>query len=560
MRFVQQAYPQEVKVFWFFFSKKNILPFAALLLAGAAPCGTAVIPNSIGQAPPSPVTSLNPLLSSSVANNQLTELLFRPLVWIGQDDRMDAARSLAASITPLDGNRRLRVVLKPWRWSDGVPVTADDAVYTWERILKLGDLFAFTHLGGIPDKVAAVHAVDEHTVDFVFRAPTNPDWVALNGLSNFPPLPRHAWGDLGPDDLWPRQTDPSLARVVDGPFILTELHLDQFAALVPNPLYGGAPAHLARLVVEFMEGSHPLAALRSGELDMTHVPLALWDADKRLPGFKAIMLPEPFGYTCVIYNFSNEAVPFFHDARVRRALTDATDQKTMVDVVYHGLSHENRMVVPVVPPTWLSPAARSGNLPVRGDKVLARAELEAAGWHTGADGIREKHGKRLAFSVMVRADIPERMELLQIWQSDLRSVGIELSIRPVTTMQIEASLSCGCSSWDALVDGNTIAGIPDGSGHFDTGGDFTGGYSDARMDSLVRASVEEPGEQGLFAYEDYAAQEQPVTILPQGGFPLLVANRLGGVAEFVNPQGFWAPEELFVTDEGCLRPDGGTRR
>jgi peptide/nickel transport system substrate-binding protein len=539
----------------------NILPFAALLLAGAAaPCGTAVIPNSIGQAPPSPVTSLNPLLTQSIANNQITELLFRPLVWIGEDDRMDAARSLAASITPLDGNTRLRILLKPWRWSDGVPVTADDAVYTWERIVKLGELFAFIHQGGIPDRVAAVHAVDEHSVDFVFKAPINPDWVELNGLSNFPPLPRHAWGDLGPDEMWPLQTEMSLARVVDGPFMLTELHLDQFAVLVPNPLYGGAPAHLARLVVEFMEGSHPLAALRSGELDMTHVPLALWDADKRLPGFKAIILPEPFGYTCVIYNFGNDAVSFIHDARVRRALTDASDQNMMVKVVYHGLSDENRVVVPVAPPTWRSPAARSGNLPVRGDKALARAELEAAGWRVGADGIRQKNGKRLAFSLMTRADVPERMEMLQIWQSDLRSVGIELSIRPVTFMQIEASLNCACNSWEALVESATWTGIPDGSGHFDTGGDLNGGYSNAHMDALIRASVEQPGAQGLFAYEDYAAQEQPVTILPQGEFPLLFANRLGGVAEFVNPQGYWAPEELFVTDEGCLRPDGGALR
>ena len=223
----------------------------------------------------------------------------------------------------------------------------------------------------------------------------------------------------------------------------------------------------------------------------------------------------------------------------------------MINLAFRGFSHENRTVVPVVPPTWLSPAARAGTLPVRGDPALARAELDAAGWHEGADGIRAKAGKRLEFFVLSGAGRPERLELLQIWQQNLRDVGIAMTIRLVTIMQIEASLACGCDSWDALILGNSVTGMPDGNGHFDTGGDFDGGYSDPHMDALIRATAEQPGEQAMFAYEDYAAQEQPVTILPQSGFPLLVADRLGGVEQFVNPQGFWAPEELWVGDEGC---------
>ena len=273
---------------------------ALLLCGGAAPCGTAVIPNLIGQSPPTPVTSLNPLVGNSVANLQNALLLFRPLVWIGQDDRMDAQRSLAESITSLDGNKRLRIVLKPWRWSDGTAITSDDVLFTWERILKLGELFAFSHQGGIPERVDVVRVVDARTVDFYLRAPTNPEWMILNGLANFGPLPRHAWGDLGRDDMWARQTDAALVQVVDGPFRLAEFHLDRYAVFTPNPLYGGAPAHLARLVVDFMEGGHPLAALRAGEIDMTHVPLALWEKAKTLPGFHAMTLPEPFGYTGII--------------------------------------------------------------------------------------------------------------------------------------------------------------------------------------------------------------------------------------------------------------------
>jgi peptide/nickel transport system substrate-binding protein len=145
--------------------------------------------------------------------------------------------------------------------------------------------------------------------------------------------------------------------------------------------------------------------------------------------------------------------------------------------------------------------------------------------------------------------------LLQILQRDWRAVGVELRIRLVSEHQLEATLNGPENGWEAILIGTTQLGMPDGSDGFVTGGGFnSGGYSDARMDALVRASVDGAGTDGLFAYEDYEAEEQPVNILPQGGFPLLVADRLGGVERFVNPQGYWAPEELWVRDEGC----GGT--
>ena len=164
-------------------------------------------------------------------------------------------------------------------------------------------------------------------------------------------------------------------------------------------IWAGSRGHLARLVVDFLEGGNPLADLHSGAIDMAHVPSEAWRTERNLAGFTPFILPEPFGYLCVIYSFKNAAIAFIRDARVRRALTDAADQASMIALIYHGFSHENRIAVPVVPPTWLSAAAREGRLPVRSDKALARQELETAGWHVGPDGIRVQHGKRLEFTV-----------------------------------------------------------------------------------------------------------------------------------------------------------------
>lgn len=535
----------------------TVVLLAVALLAGAArarPCGTVVIPNDIGQTDPSPVTSINPLLGPTTANLQATLLLFRPLIWIGPDDQPDETRSLAQSVTALDGNRRMRVVLKDWRWSDGVPVLAADVRFTWERISALGDLYAYYGQGGIPDRVEAVREIDTHTVDFVLNRATNPAWFTLNALSQFAALPRHAWGDIGRNEMWQRQTDPAIARVVDGPFLLQELALDRYAIFVPNPAYSGPPARVARLVVSFqLNGA--LLSLQAKSVDMAHVPTPLWELARRLPEFYSVALPEPFGYMGLYFNYRDDAVSFFRDVRVRRALTEAADQKTIIALVYHGFAHENRAPVPVVPDSWESPALKSSGSPISYDPGRAAAELQAAGYMTDADGVREKNGVKLRFTVAASAETPERAQLLQILQQDLRGIGVDMHIRLLSFHQLDVTMR-DPARWEALLIGGSLLGVPDGK-QLESDNP---GLNDQHLNDLVDASIDQPGRQGLYAYEEYAAATQPVNILPQEGFPLLVANRVGGVESFVNPTGFWAPEELWVRDAACSTAGSGAVR
>jgi peptide/nickel transport system substrate-binding protein len=186
--------------------------------------------------------------------------------------------------------------------------------------------------------------------------------------------------------------------------------------------------------------------------------------------------------------------------------------------------------------------------------------LADAGWRLGPDGIRVKDGKRLEFTVMVSNDPPERAQLAQVWQADLRAVGIALHVRTADFQAVLAATNGPPSGWEAAMLYNQVVGLPDGNGQYDTGGSYAGGYANPHMDELIHASVDKPGTEGLFAYEDFAAEEQPVTTLPEGEFSLMVANRVGGADRLSNPEGFWTPEELWVRDEGCGQPAGNARR
>jgi peptide/nickel transport system substrate-binding protein len=69
------------------------------------------------------------------------------------------------------------------------------------------------------------------------------------------------------------------------------------------------------------------------------------------------------------------------------------------------------------------------------------------------------------------------------------------------------------------------------------------------MDQLIEDSINKPGLKTLFTYENYASAQQPILFLPRDTIPVLVNNRLHGIADFVNPYGWYAPEQLYCTPE-----------
>jgi peptide/nickel transport system substrate-binding protein len=551
----------------FFFEKKKQKTFALLCLlfaTAAAPCGTAVIPDGIGVSDPAAPAGLNPLLAQDTYTLQVATLLYRPLVWIGRDMGFDHARSLADSVEALDGNTRFRVVLKPWRWSDGAAVTADDVKFGWERIEKLGDLFGAAGQGGIPDRVAAPpHVVDSRTLDFVLKEAVNPDWFILNGLSVVYALPRHAWGDIGGDEMWRRQNDPSLFAVTDGPFRLAELRPDRYFSFVPNSLYGGRQPGLAHLVVVFLEGGGALRALQAGEIDMARVPYALWQRLLSMPGFNFYVLPEALGYGRMVLNQRSARAGFLSDVRVRQALAEAVDQPTIIKLAYHGFGTENHLPVPTDSARWRNPAPAGTAPQIRYDPAAAGSLLAAAGWFLGADGLRRKAGARLALSVLTSAD-PDgsEMEELQVLQSDLRAVGVDMQVRAENFSQVLQTVNAGGTDWDAANLPWGTPPVPDGSGVWNTGGGNNyGRYSDARMDRLIADTISQPGTAAMFQYQDYFAGQQPGLILPQGKQLVMAADRLHGVEEFSNADGYWNPESLSVDDPVCRgAPPDGPRR
>ncbi len=515
----------------------------------ASDCGTVVIPPGLGIGPGADVTSFNPLLITSEYNSEAAYLLFEQLLWVNRYHEVDWTRSIASAVTTPDNGQTFDVTMRPWLWSDGVPVTSADVLYTFALIKAFGTNYTGYGSGGMPMMIASLTASDASHFRVVLKQRVNPNWFILNGLSLLVPLPAHVWSKYSTDQVWQGQSSPAFFRVSNGPLLIKRLVVGVDAEFAPNPLYGGDKMHFSRFIMKFenSEGQE-LQAVESGDLDMSNVPFDLSEQASHLPGETVVTLPPTYSWHELIPNMLNAATPFFKDVRVRDAIADAISQKEVIAVAMHGQGVATYGPVPPYPPTFLSPAAKAGQFGVGYDPARARALLAAAGFVPGADGILQKNGRRLSFTLQIPAGQVLRIEMAETMQQNLHAVGIEMKVHQVEFNQILSEMVNQPNAWDAILIAEDLADYPSGEDLFKTGGYLNNnGYSNPEMDKLVTQSTNEPGMQGLFAYQDFASAQQPVIFLPNEQYSILVRNGLHGVQDFINPLGYWAPEKLYCT-------------
>jgi len=531
------------------------LVFAALLpglparAADPLGCGTVVLPPGIGIGPSEDITSLNPLFVDSIYNEQAAWLLYPELVWVNRFHQIDWPRSLASAISSSDGGRTYAVTLRPWHWSDGVTLRSEDVAYGLDLIRQLGDAWPGLGSGGMPGIIQSLQIRDatHFTVTLTHRA--NAEWFIYDGLSELIPLPAHAWQRYSLDQLEQLQSSPSFFKIVDGPLKISRLVVGQDAVFVPNPAYDGPKMHFTRLVFRFLESDGVgLQDLESGDLDMANLPFSLWGAAAHLPGiYKVEMAPQENWYFISI-NFQNPAVAFFRDVRVRQAMADAINQRQLSALVYHGQGIEVYGPVPPDPPDFLSPSMKAGRYPVGYNVAKARALLAAAGFRPGPDGIMVKNGKRLAFDLMIQSGDAASELVASMLDADFKAVGIAIKVHEMEFNQLVARIDGPPDGWESAYIYMNLSPYPSGEGLFRTGAfQNNGAYSDKKMDSLIDSSVDQPGLDGLYAYEDYAAAQQPVVFVGAQKITVLVRDRIHGVKEFLDPVGQYAPEQLYCT-------------
>jgi peptide/nickel transport system substrate-binding protein len=382
--------------------------------------------------------TLDPIHATTANDLRVASLLFAPLWSLGPD--LKARPDLLGEVpTVANGDVRagtdgvsmtVDLKLKPGlRWSDGAPITADDLIFTVDAIcsgaLPARDASGFDHIASQQRKSAT-----EVIWHFGPRPRGACGLAADDGSGLYPAievlgprarlLPAHRLASI-PPAAWPADPFFQHPDVVSGPFLFKDAIAGRLIDLAANPRYAAGRQHGAWLdgvTYRFYNGKAALiAGLQAGEADIGfHLQPGDEAGLKGIPRSSLLTTAGLQGELLSPNHAANSATglapPWVGDAPVLKALAGATDRNALDAAAFGG----SATITPGVFPALL------GLGPVTAPQRAldeARGVLDGDGWKAGADGVRSKAGRRLAFTLLTVCDSEprqlEQTELVRQW-------------------------------------------------------------------------------------------------------------------------------------------------
>lgn len=229
---------------------------------------------------------------------------------------------------------------KDAKWSDGTPVTAEDFVYSWQRLANpntaspYASYLQYGHIANIDDIIAGkkpvtdlgVKAIDANTFEVTLSEPV-PYFYKLLVHPSVSPVPKSAVEKFG--EKW---TQPANI-VTNGAYKLKDWVVNERMVLERNPQYWDNAKTVINQVTYLPISSEvtDVNRYRSGEIDMTYnnMPIELFQKLKKEIPKEVHVDP----YLCTYYYEINNQKASFTDVRVRTALKLALDRDIIVNKV-----------------------------------------------------------------------------------------------------------------------------------------------------------------------------------------------------------------------------------
>jgi peptide/nickel transport system substrate-binding protein len=341
---------------------------------------------------------------------------------VTRDSTSGVHLELAEAMNWLD-DTTLEITLRQGvKFHDGVEMTADDVVYTFERIIGENMIeYPEPHTSPRKGLIAPLESV-EKTGDYTVVMHFSATWpVAMQMLVHQQIVPKHYLEEVGTEGFvaHPIGTGPFKFVSAKG---LDEIVLERF-----DDYYGGAPdltpvgpACVKQAVFKVIpEASTRVAALLAGEVDIIQaVPAELVDTLAQTPG---IQVKGAAGTQPKWMEMNVNLAPF-DDVRVRQAMNYAVDKELIIEAIYGGRA--------VALPGPLSPYNNFVNKslkPYAYDPDTALGLLADAGWtDSDGDGILDKDGQ--PFSVTIDT-LEEWRPLAEAVADQFRAIGIDANVR-----------------------------------------------------------------------------------------------------------------------------------
>ena len=177
--------------------------------------------------------SVNPFILKSMRTNargswdhRFGRLVFESLLFRSRDEPFTMYGLLAEKVEWPEDRSWIEFTLNPKaRWSDGVPVTVEDVIFTYDLLTEKGRPPYSSRMS----KIDRIEKTSERTVKFVFNEKADREYPMIISLS--PVLPRHA---IDPDTFDQSSLNPMIGS---GPYRIAEIDPGKSITYQRNPDY-----------------------------------------------------------------------------------------------------------------------------------------------------------------------------------------------------------------------------------------------------------------------------------------------------------------------------------
>jgi peptide/nickel transport system substrate-binding protein len=433
--------------------------------------------------------NFNPLLYVNSGTEEVPEACLFDALW-DVNEKGEFVPNLAVKVPTLenggisqDGNVWKIELKKGIKWHDGAPFTAKDVEFTYQTIIN--PKVAIRSRSGF-DLISEFKIIDDNNVEIHLSKPFVPFAWAWQKMHIVPAhiLSKEADINTAPFNTQPIGTGPyKLVKRVAGSHMIYKRNMDY---------HRGAPA-IETVIHKFVPDQTVLyTQFKTGEIDVLGlhgVPPVRNEEARNLKGKDALETPQPW----VEFIYFNCGKPQFQEKVVRQALYYAVDKEKWIKDIYYGLPP--RTLSYLHPNHW----AYNQNLEDPGyNPEKAAAMLEAAGWKKGADGIREKNGVKLEFTMSTTAGSKAREQAEAMIQANWKKIGVAMEIKNMPASVVWGEYTTK-SQFDTLVVGwePTVGMDPDYTARchskqipakYGTGSNYVQ-YENPELDKLLEEGV-----------------------------------------------------------------------
>jgi peptide/nickel transport system substrate-binding protein len=271
------------------------------------------------------------------------------------------------------------------KWSDGQPLTAEDAAWTINTTVEFADGPTAVAASAL-NFVKEARAVDPTTLEIEYESPVG---NTLAQLEQFFVLPKHVYEPLAAGNgkgLKTFHPEQNLPMVSAGAYTIKEYEKKGTTVFIPDPNFWGPKSNAEAVAMTYYTNSDSMINdLRQGNLDwVDQIPWGAVDVLKEDPNI--VVEEAPGAETTNITWNANPYKPTNRellDPQVKKALSMCIDREKIIEVVFAGYADTVESIV-----GHISPLENPNLGPLEHNCAEGNRMLDELGYERGPDGIR----------------------------------------------------------------------------------------------------------------------------------------------------------------------------